>query len=89
MLTPTPEEQKAIDALKRLARSWPKSLWLFAVDGTLMVMQCGKNGERVYHLQGDTDSEGRSIDPDQKSTGGVDAEYVVDAVDIPCDGGDW
>ena len=35
----TPEEAKAIRALKRLAKNWPSSLWLFAASGDLCVMR--------------------------------------------------
>lgn len=43
----TNEEKAAIAALKRLAARWPKSLWLFSASGTLHVMRCGPNGERM------------------------------------------
>lgn len=35
----TPEEEKAIAALKRAAKTWPKSLWLFSADSILYVMR--------------------------------------------------
>lgn len=41
----TPEEKRAINALKRLAKSWPESLWLFA-NGSLSVMK-KRDGARV------------------------------------------
>lgn len=40
--TPEPltvEEEKAIAALKRIAKKWPESLWLFSASGTLCVMK--------------------------------------------------
>lgn len=43
----TPEEKRAIAALKRLAKTWPKSLWLFSASGSLCVMQKGEDGDRV------------------------------------------
>ena len=43
----TPEERKAIAALKRLEKKWPKSLWLFAGSGSLCVMKKDANGEKV------------------------------------------
>jgi hypothetical protein len=35
----TEEEEKAIASLKRLAKKWPESLWLFSASGTLTVMK--------------------------------------------------
>ena len=70
----TREERLAIAALKRVAKRWPKSLWLFSASGTLCVMKCGPDGEEVC-LPG--------------VGGGVDPEYMVDRIDIDNDGGDW
>lgn len=53
----TDEERKAIDALKRLSRRWPKSLWLFSGSGRLCVMRCRQDG-----LPAMTDEGG--VDPD-------------------------
>ena len=74
-MTPTPEELRAIGTLKRHAKKWPKSLWLFAASGTLCVMQKRK-GERVMKdsVRGD---------------GGVDSDYTAATIGIECDGGDW
>ena len=44
----THAEKKAIKALKRLARNWPTTLWLFAGSGPLCVMRKGKRGEQVH-----------------------------------------
>ncbi|MDD5512116.1 MAG: hypothetical protein PHI12_15125 [Dehalococcoidales bacterium] len=46
------EELKAINTLKRLAKRWPKTLWLFSGNGTLYVMRTGKNGERIQDACG-------------------------------------
>ncbi len=79
------EEQAAIRALKRLAKKWPKSLWLF-VTGTVHVMRCGEDGERVYipiedgYLRGPGESS---------QGGGVDPDYMVTTIKMPSDGGDW
>lgn len=54
-MTPTEEEKKAIESLKRLARKWPKSLWLFSASGDLNVMRKGKNGEQVVLPHGGID----------------------------------
>jgi len=59
----TPEERKAISALKRLAKKWPKSLWLFSASGTLWVMRCGEHGEEVFSGEGyDPDYIVESVD---------------------------
>jgi hypothetical protein len=41
------EERKVIAALVKLSQSWPASLWLFAANGTLNVMQADTDGTRV------------------------------------------
>lgn len=72
----TDDERKAIATLKRLAKRWPKTLWLFSASGTLTVMRYGPNGEQMIvggHLSGN----------------GCDPNYIVDTIDIPNDGGDW
>jgi len=48
MTTLTNEEQKAIAALKRVAKKWPKSLWLYSASGTLNVMRCNEDGEVAH-----------------------------------------
>jgi hypothetical protein len=48
----SPEELAAIRALKRLAKKWPKSLWLFSASGSLCVMKVGPDGERMYKGEG-------------------------------------
>ena len=48
----TNEERKAISSLKRLAKRWPKSQWLFSASGTLHVMRNGEDGEAVYDGEG-------------------------------------
>jgi hypothetical protein len=55
------DEEKAIRSLKRLAKTWPKSLWLFSASGTLLVMRAGENGDHV-HLPSD------GVDPDYALT---------------------
>ena len=78
---PAKEERAAINSLKRLAKRWPKTLWLFA-DGDLNVMRCGADGKRAYTPlvhRGMAPGEGGRVDPD----------YLVDTVALPSDGGDW
>lgn len=53
----TPEEQKAIAALKRLAKKWPSTLWLFSANGTLNVMRKGDDGEHVILDNGGVDPD--------------------------------
>jgi len=69
----TPAEEKAIRALKSLAKKWPKSLWLFSASGTLHVMKAGPRGEQVHTC----------------SHGGIDPSYSITTVNIQNDGGDW
>lgn len=54
---PTKEEQKAIDNLNKLSKSWPKSLWLFSASGTLCVMRTGHNNERIMTKKGGVDQD--------------------------------
>ena len=35
----TKKEQLAVNALKKVAKKWPKSLWLFSANGTLCIMK--------------------------------------------------
>ena len=71
----TDNEKKAIRALKRLAKIWPKTLWLFSANGNLNIMRFKEDGE-----QGE-----------EKKFGGMDCDYLVDSIghEIPNDGGDW
>lgn len=66
------QEKAAINALKRMAERWPKTLWVFAANGTFCIMQLDEDGDRA-HLSSD----------------GVDPDYNVVDINIPCDGGDW
>ena len=74
----TPEESKAIASLKRVAKKWPKSLWLFSASGSLTVMKKNKDGKRVY-----TETHGGAVG------GGVDQSYAMDTIAIENDGGDY
>ena len=76
----THEEEKAIASLKRLAKRWPKSLWLYSGSGNLNVMRYGKDGKPVM-TDGDCGRGG--------SGGFFDPDYSLDVIDIPNDGGDW
>ena len=69
----TTEEQRAIDALQRLAAHWPKTLWLYATSNSLNVMRLDAGHKRAAVKVG----------------GGIDPDYVVDSIRLPIDGGDW
>lgn len=44
---PTQEEDRAIRALKRLAKKWPSTLWIFTVDGDMCIMRRSPDGDRA------------------------------------------
>jgi len=52
----SPEEMRAINALRRLAKRWPKTLWLFSASGALCVMRRNEEGDRAR-------VEGGGMDP--------------------------
>lgn len=56
-IEPTADEARAIRALKRVAKNWPKSLWLFSANGTLCVMRAEEDGGHHHTRDG-------NIDPD-------------------------
>ena len=69
----TDEERKAIASIKRLAKRWPASLWLFAGgQNGIAIMRTGPDGKRMH-----------------TSADGVDPDFCVDTVNLPADGGDW
>ncbi|WP_107328101.1 hypothetical protein [Agrobacterium pusense] len=74
-IEPTEEERRAIATLKRLAKRWPDSLWLFSASGSLCVMRNRQDGQRA--LSGDSGQDG------------ADSDYCLATIDIPNDGGDW
>lgn len=75
----TPEENKLIRALERLARKWEKDgkrLWLYSGSGSLYVM-----------MHGDIDS---NPTPEMLDTKGLNPENQITTVlGIVNDGGDW
>ena len=73
----TKEEKAAINALNKLSKKWPKTLWVFADGYGLRIMKCNDEGERVMYPFGG----GKG--------GGVNPDYMVESIDIPNDGGDW
>ncbi len=42
------DEIKAIAALKRVAKKWPSTLWLYSASGQLNVMLKSEEGDRVF-----------------------------------------
>lgn len=72
----TKEEEAAISALKKLAKKWPKSLWLYSASGSLNVMRKTEDGK--FAFRGGRFGEG------------FDSEYVIETITgIDNDGGDW
>ena len=71
------EEVKAIKSLRRLAKRWPDTLWLFSANGSLCVMRKGLNGEHV------TDP------PNEAGAGMCQAMRITAIQGIDNDGGDW
>lgn len=72
----TREEKLAITSLRRLAKRWPDTLWLFSASGRLCVMRKNGNG---HHAHGGANPSPTGVDPD----------YIVETIDIENDGGDW
>lgn len=71
----TAEEERAIASLKRLAKKWPETLWLFCGGQSgIAVMRMHEDGGHAH----------------VSHTGGVDPDYIVDDIyGIDSDGGDW
>jgi hypothetical protein len=53
----TPAEDRAVRALQSLARSWPRSLCLFAAAGSLHVMRAGPDGQPAATPSGGVDPD--------------------------------
>jgi len=53
----TDEEVAAISVLRRLAKRWPKSLWLFVDTNTLNVMRKDESGNQAHTAEGGCDWE--------------------------------
>jgi len=67
------DERNAINTLKRLAKRWPKTLWLFSGSGTMSVLKVNANGEHAMTIGGCVDQD----------------YVVESRIGIPNDGGDW
>lgn len=46
------EEKRAINALERIAKKWPKSLWLYSGSGSLCVMKKAEGNNRAMNENG-------------------------------------
>lgn len=66
---------QAVAALKRLAKRWPKTLWLFSASGTLCVME--------------KTSDGQVAMTEESNSSFVDPDFCIAEIDIENDGGDW
>ena len=69
----TDDQKRAVLALKRVAKRWPKGIWLFCTADGIEVMRCGPDGEHVM-------AHGGGVDRDY---------YVDSINGIDHDGGDW
>ena len=76
----TDEEKKAVRALKRLAKTFPKSLWLWSADGRLYIMkyswsEMGNGMRKGDYFGGKVDE----VDPDGE----------IESIEVRSSGGDW
>lgn len=78
----TPAETKAIAALQKLAKTWPKSLWLHCLEGQLDVVKRLPDGSIARkHVPSQTGGYGAD---------NADPDYVVAHIKgIYVDGGEW
>jgi hypothetical protein len=53
----TQEEKRAVAALKRLAKNWPGTLWLFVDSGGVNVMKYDESGEKASTWEGGFDPD--------------------------------
>ncbi len=71
----TKPEKLAIASLKRLAKRWPKTLWLYSAGPSLLVMREPVDGNR--HGSGQREE-------------GMNPDLAITAIEgISRDGGDW
>jgi len=71
----TKEERNAINALKRLSKRWPSTLWLFSGEGGHISVMKKKDGLRVYHGS------------DNALRYSADMDFEVDFINIESEGG--
>jgi len=53
----SPEEKRAIAALQRLEKNWPKTLWLFCNGHSISILRTGPDGVRVMNAAGTPDQD--------------------------------
>lgn len=53
----TKKEESAVNALRKVAKKWPKSLWLFSASGTLCVMKYKSDRTRGITRFGGVDQD--------------------------------
>lgn len=63
------DEDLAVDLLKKIARHWPETLWIFAADERLYVMR-KKNGKRAMTDRGGVDQDYIIAQVDIEADGG-------------------
>lgn len=51
------EERAVIRAFRRLAKKWPKSLWVFGCESGLVVMRTGPDGHHIHDASGCVDQD--------------------------------
>jgi hypothetical protein len=49
------DEKRVVDVLRRLARRWPSTLWIYVGDGTMNVMRCTEDGRHAETPSGGVD----------------------------------
>jgi hypothetical protein len=69
-LVVTNKEQKAINALKRISKSWPSTIWIFAADNSLNIMKKGECNDYVRDENGIIDQRYVIDNADIPSDGG-------------------
>lgn len=53
----TNKERAAISALKRVAKIWPDTLWIFCNGLSVNIMRKNEDGEQAHNQFGSVDSE--------------------------------
>ena len=53
----TQKEQKAINTLKKLSKTWPNTIWIFAADGKLNIMKKNEDNYPAMNNKGSVDQD--------------------------------
>lgn len=51
------DQKRAIAALKRVGKKWPKGIWLMCNGNSMAVVMTGPNGEHIMGSDGCVDQE--------------------------------